>query len=41
MRKVVIESRTVVVLMWGWRVTGAEHRAFSEERDEFSMLTEI
>ena len=41
MRKVVTESRTVVVLMRGWRVTGAEHRGFSEEMDEFSILTEI
>ena len=40
MRRVVI-GRTVVALMWGWRVTGAEHRGFSEEMDEFSILTEI
>ena len=28
MRRVVI-GRTVVALMWGWRVTGAEHRGAS------------
>ena len=34
-------KQNVVVLMWGWRVTGAERRGFSGEMDVFSVLTEI